>query len=52
MGSPVPTQRRFNVYTTSPQRYGRCIDVKTEYVLVTDLLQKNKPRFVIKEFDF
>ena len=30
-GSPYPvrTQRHFNVYTTTSQRYGRCIDVET-----------------------
>ena len=26
---PVRTRRRPNVYTTSSQRYGRCIDVET-----------------------
>ena len=26
---PVRTQRHFNVHKTSPQRYGRCIDVET-----------------------
>ena len=26
---PIHTRRHFNVYTTSSQPYGRCIDVKT-----------------------